>query len=350
LDNYLNRNIKGNPNSFFNIPAGREKFDKPTLNKGFHTVSLVNKEFVKPLIKPLTQTNNIALKDGKYFSTLDIETISLKGLDNLQIPVIITSYSSEFINKIFIIDHIKLKVAVKTNDLKTINILVNGLWKNYINYILDNPKYFETVFAHNLGSFDGIFLYKGLLKNLDIKDIGSIIDDKNNFISITYNPKGKVKGVTSPQCKATSAREGENKTINFTWKDSYRIFPVSLDNLCKSFSIEGKISKYDPEFNDISIFSKPELYNKFIEYSKQDAKSLFNILILAQKYYITNYQVDLATVLSTSTLSLKIFRKMFLNTDIPIMNRNEDTFIRESYYGGATDFYKNMVRNYIIMM
>jgi hypothetical protein len=88
----------------------------------------------------------------------------LKNIDHLQIPVLIASYSSEIINKIFTIDHVKLKVAIVNNDLKTINILVIELWKNYIDYVLNNPKYFETIFAHNLGSFDGLFLYKGLLK------------------------------------------------------------------------------------------------------------------------------------------------------------------------------------------
>lgn len=110
--------------------------------------------------------------------------------------------------------------------------------------------------------------------------------------------------------------------------------------MCKSFGVKGKTDKYDPAFNDISIFSQPELYSKFIDYSKQDTRALFNVIIKAQKYYIDNYNVDISSIYSTSTLSLKIFRQKFLNTNIPTMNRNEDTFVRESYYGGATDFYK----------
>lgn len=35
---------------------------------------------------------------------------------------------------------------------------------------------------------------------------------------------------------------------------------------------------------------------------------------------------------------------MFLDTEIPIMNRNEDTFVRKSYFGGATDIYKATLR------
>ena len=232
------------------------------------------------------------------------------------------------------IDHVKLRVAIHNNNLKAINILVNGLWKDYIDYVLSHPKYFKTVFAHNLGSFDGIFLYRGLLKNLDIKDIGSIIDDKNNFISITYKPKSK--GNTPPHLTSD---------IRITWKDSYRIFPVSLDDLCKTFGTIGKTEKYNPVFNDISVFSNKLLLDEFIKYSLQDAKALYEVFLKAQKYYLGNYKVDITTIFSTSTLSLKIFRTNFLNTNIPTMKRNEDSFIRESYFGGATDFYKKYGEN-----
>jgi hypothetical protein len=43
--------------------------------------------------------------------------------------------------------------------------------------------------------------------------------------------------------------------------------------------------------------------------------------------------------LSTSTLSLKIFRSKFLKHNIPILNHTTDNFIREGYFGGATDYY-----------
>jgi hypothetical protein len=44
--------------------------------------------------------------------------------------------------------------------------------------------------------------------------------------------------------------------------------------------------------------------------------------------------------LSTSTLSLKIFRLRFQTEDIPILSNNIDKFVRSGYYGGATDYYK----------
>jgi hypothetical protein len=43
-----------------------------------------------------------------------------------------------------------------------------------------------VIFSHNLGSFDGYFIFKGLLElpNIDISKVNSIIDDLHRFISI----------------------------------------------------------------------------------------------------------------------------------------------------------------------
>ena len=41
---------------------------------------------------------------------------------------------------------------------------------------------------------------------------------------------------------------------------------------------------------------------------------------------------------------MKIFRTKFLSTDIPVLNSWEDAFVRESYFGGATDVYKAIAK------
>ena len=73
--------------------------------------------------------------------------------------------------------------------------------------------------------------------------------------------------------------------------------------------------------------------------------ALFYALIEAQKLYIIIYNIDITTILSTSTLSLKIFRRNFLNIDIPILKGTEDSFIRGGYFGGATDYYKPYIQD-----
>jgi DNA polymerase type B, organellar and viral len=59
----------------------------------------------------------------------------------------------------------------------------------------------------------------------------------------------------------------------------------------------------------------------------------------AQNTYIEEHDVDIASVWSTSTLSLKIFRQKFLETNIPILSNKLDNIIRLSYIGGSTDYF-----------
>uniref|UniRef100_UPI0030FF2E68 DNA polymerase n=1 Tax=Singerocybe alboinfundibuliformis TaxID=1346812 RepID=UPI0030FF2E68 len=77
-----------------------------------------------------------------------------------------------------------------------------------------------------------------------------------------------------------------------------------------------------------------------MEYSLQESNSLFNALYSAQELYIINFNIDITSILSTSTLSLKIFKSKFLEVDIPILKGMTDSFIRKSYFGGGTDYYK----------
>jgi hypothetical protein len=119
---------------------------------------------------------------------LDIETISLKDFDNIQIPIIISTTINLFSSHLIKIDSNKLKIFVREKNLDEINNLVLEMWRKYISLI--KTSNIETVFVHNLGKFDGIFLYNGLLKVVDnIKNINTIIDNKNNFISIYYSFK-----------------------------------------------------------------------------------------------------------------------------------------------------------------
>lgn len=91
-----------------------------------------------------------------------------------------------------------------------------------------------VIFSHNLGSFDGYFIFKGLLElpEVNINKVNSVIDDLHRFISIDIVWK-------------------DTKLI---FKDSLRIFLVSLQELCDTFEVEGKLFTYNPEFNNISLF------------------------------------------------------------------------------------------------
>ena len=240
-------------------------------------------------------------------ASMDIETVEHKGI---QQPVIVTLVHSKFQNEI-------CKAFIIKNNLK-LESAIKQLWLEVFHYII-NESNIKTIFVHNLGGFDGIFIYKYLINSFTKENVSSVIDNDNKFITINLKLK--------------------NRSI--TWLDSYRIFPVSLDELCKVFEVQGKISKYSIEYNNLNIFyGNRTLLNEFINYAKQDSVCLFNALTIAQQQYLNNYSVDIINIVSTSSLSLRIFRSHFLKVNIPILNHNVDEFVRPSYFGGATDYYK----------
>jgi hypothetical protein len=103
-----------------------------------------------------------------------------------------------------------------------------------------------------LGSFDGLFIYQAVINRFKPHEGTCLIDNQNKFIQITL----------------------ERQKLKIVFKDSYRIFPVSLKDLCIIWNIRGKTSIYKPEYHNITLFNKEieKLLEEFKEYSLQDSK------------------------------------------------------------------------------
>ena len=305
--NFKNVKIKTTHNALTTIE--RKSFNGV---RSYSTVGCTNKNWNIGLITPLSLYNKrgkLILEHPKPIFTMDIETIKVNGF---QTPIAISSCGPKGSN-FFLIDHLLL-----INDPDK---AVNQLWFNYINGLIDEVNNLGldkiTIFAHNLGDFDGYFLYKGLLNTYNPENVSSIMDHSNSFISITLK-----------------------HSITIEWKDSLRIFPISLDELCNLFVVTGKLIPYDLRFNDISLFNNHNLLILFKKYSLQDAVALYESLTIAQSIYFSLFKVDIESIYSTATLALKIFRTKFLDKDIFILPEYMDSFIRNGYYGGGTDVYK----------
>ena len=279
--------------------------------------------FKSPTIAPIPVDNHDNVPTA--IGAIDLETININGVQEC---ICISFYNKELGSKLFLIDHNLLVTDSQQ--------AINNLWSEFFIYLeeiifVKHPLI--TIFAHNLGSFDGYFIYKQLslfVKNNPISDeeegtmrmnsdISTLLDKHKKFITIKY------RGIT--------------------FKDSYRLFPVSLANLCKITNTKGKIAAYDPLYNEIGSFKDEVKLHSFIKYAEQDSKALYDSLIKLQDIYLEKYKVNITTVFSTSTLSLKIFRTNFQKEIIPILSRKEDAFIRPSYFGGATDYYKAYGKN-----
>ena len=246
----------------------------------------------------------------KPFYTMDIETMKSDNGD--QIPVFI-SFASKTKTSFFLID----------NNIPVLEG-VNDLWTRFFNYLESGLKNkVNTVFVHNLGNFDGLFIYKFLASKYGNNNLKAILDDSNKFICISV----------------------KISNIEIIFKDSLRIFPCSLEELSKIFSVQGKIGSYRSEFNSFNLFKDKSLMKEFIKYGCQDSKALHQALSSAQISYFNNYGVDITSIVSIPSLAFKIFRLNFLNKDIPILSGLHDSFLRKSYFGGATDIYSCYARN-----
>nr|YP_010991019.1 DNA-directed DNA polymerase [Pappia fissilis]WOX61292.1 DNA-directed DNA polymerase [Pappia fissilis] len=195
------------------------------------------------------------------------------------------------------------------------------MFKELFNFIF--VEYLDrkiSIFVHNLGAFDGYFIFKYASILYPVNKVKSIIDNDNKFISILVNK------------------------IKFT--DSYRIFGVSLNDLCNVFNQgQGKTNAYNPEYNSIFILNNPLQLTEFKNYADNDSIILYKCMLNASLLYKENYDVDLSDCLSMTSLSMLIFRKKFLKVKIPVLDHKLDEFVRDSYYGGSTDYYKKYAKN-----
>jgi len=164
MDSLANRRIKITSSTIKNYKPGDQS--KKTSLRGFHTSCLINKELLnKTHFTPLKQ--NIITPSS--FATMDIETMEF---NNNQIPVAISIYLPNKTSKIFLLD-----------SIDNIELSIDKLFKDLFDYLLNNFK--GVIFVHNLGSFDGFYIYKYLSNYSEPENVSTIIDNKNKFIQIS---------------------------------------------------------------------------------------------------------------------------------------------------------------------
>ena len=145
------------------------------------------------------------------------------GLNGLQVPLLI-AFSSQIIKGNTEVLTTKTFLIEKTLLYENLEKALKDLLSNFYSFFSLRGKKgkleFEIIFVHNLGGFDGYFIYKALSSISEAK-VNTIIDNHNNFIIINFkNSYGKI----------------------LVFKDYLRIFPASLYEICKVFlpSPKGK--------------------------------------------------------------------------------------------------------------
>ena len=319
-------------------------------NKKYYHTSVNNQINKNWLIKPLKIAG---LNKNAKICVLKFETIKLNS--NIQIPVAISFAYPNLLVKQTSENRTVIKsfVVLIDNKLLLTNIeeAVNKLWNEFHNKLINlNLGINLKIYTQFLGSIDGYLILSSLYKITEnIQNISSIIDNNDKFvyISYTYNTYPYLDVNKKIKNNKNLTDNDRLKSIKHKWTflDIYRLFPLSLEDLCKIFNVKNKVISYNQEWNSIKLFNSSKLLKEFIKYSKQDSVRLLNVILKARKIYIKQYNIDISKSVSTPSLSFLIYRYMFQTFDIPILKRNLDKIIRESYYWRDFDYYKLWGRN-----
>lgn len=216
-----------------------------------------------------------------------------------------------------------------------------------------------TVFFHNMGRFDGIFLLHDYCKNTTDYRVDIIIRDQTIY-SIKFIKKGLGK----------LNKNGTTKDITVTFRDTFLLLPESLSTIAKIFNkfkiskedlkrkspllqrlyLENSEEKIDFNYNNtLADYSNPHFLQKLQFYCESDVRILSRGFTLYCDIILDNFKINPISCLTFSSLAFKIFRTYFYNTKlhghIAQSHGALDSFIRSSYRGGVAEVYKPHIKN-----
>lgn len=190
--------------------------------------------------------------------------------------------------------------------------MINKCLIDLINIV---PKYkILHLYTHNLTKFDGYLKLKSIL-NIDHK-MKFLMDKSNKIIEFKFK--------------------------NIILRDSYRIFPISLKDLCNITPNVG--NKMDYNHNLVNLNNILNDFYRIYTYLFNDLKILFNIMKYYFIFFNTKYDINLLKVYNNSNLFFMIYRTKFYH-EIPIIKNIVFNMIKSSYYGGNIIFNKGYYEN-----
>ena len=287
----------------------------------------------------LTPDTNLATD----FITMDIETVDILSKKT---PYLICGYNGS--------DYITSYAKLVNGDIDQ-KSLFNSFINQLLTFISKNGNTLH-VYAHNLSSFDGIFLLNHLIQFGKVDPL--IHNGKIMSIKLKLNIQGYI-----------------GKTIIF--KDSYLLLPMALRYLCLAFDID-LVKGYFP-FKLTNIFYTGviptiekwtgmdlDTYNNIVKdnvgktwnfkeeatkYCKLDCKCLHQLLVKFSKLIFDHFSININKVLTLPALAMRIYKTHFMPEDsIYQITGAVDSDIRQAYTGGAVDVYIPTNRRNIISL
>jgi hypothetical protein len=236
--------------------------------------------------------------------------------------------------QMFIIDY---KNIHNSNEL--IKVMFERLFKNDVNGY--------TLYVHNLGRFDGIFLIKELAK---LKYKISALWNDNSLLKFKVSDKESKQSITILDSINLLPQSLEKLLYKFNCSVHKGVFPhlfVNRNNLnyigkkpdFKYYSL-SKIT--EEEYNNIN--KNWNLKKECFKYLQKDVEGLFEVINNVSDYYFKEYKFNITNVLTLPSLTLGIFGINFFNNEkysIKMIKGPLEKYIRESYFGGNVGAYAN---------
>lgn len=253
-----------------------------------------------------------------------------------------------------------LEIGVNPNDL--IIKLVNELFRS----VYDKT----TFYCHNFGRYDSVYIINALLDYNDKCDRQEIIDTIYRMTYV-FRDKGIIKMTISKEVETrTNHKESKplgTRTAKLVICDSISLLNNSLDNLAKSYMVDSQKGIFPYKFaRRGNLFYVGNTPNKSYfksnikqyqfdaiessnwsfrreteKYLRADLKSLYEVIVKANKQVFLDYGVNMIESLTISGLALKIYRRNYYNKNIPLINKTSMyRDIKEGYYGSITEVYK----------
>ena len=188
-----------------------------------------------------------------------------------------------------------------------------------ISAIARQEKSTLTIYFHNFSRFDGILLLKHLACHHKSYKLKALVRNHRLYEIVVYS----------------------GKKMLFRFRDSLNLLPGKLSALAKSLC-PGLGMKGSIPHDEICLSNLVSMKDRLLDYMKQDILLLGGVMQKAQEINWKQFNVDIESKITLSSLALSIFRMKYYddsNWPIHIPNRNEDLFIRRAYYGGHTDTY-----------
>lgn len=287
---------------------------------------------------------NDKIKDTRI-GTLDLETYGDSslggGLGNLNVYAggcaLNTGYKS-----LYYID--------KDKDIHSGDDIIKLMFADLFDYIAVDKKIRNgyTLYAHNFGRFDSVFILKSLAK-------------------AGYDIKAKWK---DNDILSVKVRDKERK-LSIKIMDSIKVLPYSLDKLLKSYDCnihkgmfphkfidKDKIFyigakpdiKYyveNPEVNESKVISYnnlPDILNvkdQCLDYLEKDILGLLEVMNKVNSHYFNTYKLNITKFTTLPSLSLAMYGYWYKDNNISIkmIKGPLEKFIRNAYFGGNSNIF-----------